>query len=89
MAERRLIFDREFLEQLTYWVRVDVRKALRVLALVEEIHRDPSRGTGKPELMKHLGPNQWSRRIDQEHRLTYRVFEDRVEFMTCRYHYGN
>jgi toxin YoeB len=88
LADRRLVFDRGFVEQLTYWAKVDQRKAVRILELVEDIRSDPFRSTGRPELLKHLGPNQWSRRIDQEHRSTYRVFDDRIEFVTCRYHYG-
>ena len=89
MADRRLFFDKEFIQQLTFWAKTEPRRAVKVLELIEEIRRDPFRGTGKPEPLKHLGPNQWSRRITEEHRLTYRVFDDRVEFVTCRHHSGS
>lgn len=62
--------------------------ALRVLALLEAVLRDPFTGIGKPEPLKHLGGNVWSRRINEADRLVYEVFADRVEFLQARYHYG-
>lgn len=82
-----LIFDRDFLEDLTHWVSVDRKTALRILELVEAIRRDPFDGIGKPEPLRHLGPGVWSRRITQEHRLVYRVKDDRILFAQARYHY--
>ena len=82
-----LIFDRDFLEDLTHWVSVDRKTALRILELVEAIRRDPFGGIGKPEPLRHLGPGVWSRRITQEHRLVYRVKDDRILFAQARYHY--
>ncbi|MDR3068835.1 MAG: Txe/YoeB family addiction module toxin [Cellulomonas sp.] len=77
----------EFLEDLLYWVTTDRRTARRLLELVKATLRDPSGGIGKPEPLKYLGPDVWSRRITQEHRCVYRVLEDRVEFLQGRYHY--
>jgi toxin YoeB len=54
---------------------------------MEAVMRDPFRGIGKPEPLKHLGAGIWSRRITQEHRLVYRVTEDRMDFLQARYHY--
>jgi toxin YoeB len=48
---------------------------------------DPFTGLGKPEALRHLGPNMWSRRLTQEHRLVYLVGHDRVDFLQARYHY--
>jgi toxin YoeB len=45
-------------------------------------------GIGKPEPLKHLGSNLWSRRINLEHRLVYRVEQNRILFLQTRYHYG-
>ncbi len=84
---RVLVFDRDFLEDLAHWVSTDRKVALRILELVEAIQRDPTTGTGKPELLRHLGPGIWSRRITQEHRLVYRVASDRIFFAQARYHY--
>jgi len=49
--------------------------------------RDPFVGEGKPEPLKGLGPDVWSRRITQEHRLVYLVKKDRIHFLQARYHY--
>jgi toxin YoeB len=85
--ERRLVFDRDFLEDLAHWVSTDRKTALRVLELVEAIRRTPFDGIGKPEALRHLGPGVWSRRITQEHRLAYRVKDDNILFAQARYHY--
>jgi len=84
---RSLIFDPDFLEDLAHWVATDRKTALRILELVESIRRDLFSGIGKPELLRHLGSGVWSRRITQEHRLVYRVKDDRILFAQARYHY--
>ncbi len=61
--------------------------ATRILKLIEAVLRDPFGGPGKSEMLKHVGPNVWSRRITQEHRLVYLVRDDRVDFLQARYHY--
>ena len=48
---------------------------------------DPFSGLGKPEPLRHLGPNVWSHRPTQEHRLVYLVAHDRIDFLQARYHY--
>jgi toxin YoeB len=84
---RLLMFDRDFIDDLNHWVRTDRRTALKILDLVEAVSRDPFRGIGKPEQLKSLGSGVWSRRLTQEHRLGYRVADDRVTFVQARYHY--
>ena len=81
------VFQDEFREDLQFWVQTDRRTALRLLKLVEAVMRDPFQGIGKPEPIKHLGSNIWSRRITQEHRLVYLARDDRVDFLMGRYHY--
>ncbi|HEX7118175.1 MAG TPA: Txe/YoeB family addiction module toxin [Longimicrobiales bacterium] len=85
--ERVSVFQDEFREDVRHWVETDRRIALRVLDLVAAVMRDPFDGVGKPEALKHLGANIWSRRISQEHRLVYLVRDERVDFLMCRYHY--
>jgi toxin YoeB len=82
-----LEFDRAALEDLTWWVQQDRKKALRVLRLIEETQRDPFGGIGKPEPLKHELAGCWSKRIDEEHRLVYQVLDDKVRVLACRYHY--
>ena len=86
-AERLLVFDRDFLEDLAWWVAKDRKTALKILELVEAIRRDPFAGLGKPEPLRHLGSGIWSRRITQEHRLVYRVTDEKLLFAQARYHY--
>lgn len=86
-AERDAVFQPEFREDLRHWVATDRRVALRVLDLVEAIMRDPFSGIGKPEPLRHLAPNTWSRRVTQEHRVVYLVRSDRIDFLQARYHY--
>ncbi len=82
------IFDQAFREDLAYWIETDRKIALRTLALVEAILRDPFTGIGKPEPLKGLTAT-WSRRVTDEHRVVYRVKENRVYFLQARYHYGH
>jgi toxin YoeB len=77
----------EFREDLRYWVDTNRKTALRVLDLMEAVLREPYTGLGKPEHLKHLGGNVWSRRINEADRLVYEVLADRIEFLQARYHY--
>jgi toxin YoeB len=81
------VFQTEFLQDLRYWVKEDRATALRVLDLVEAVARDPFRGIGKPEPLRFVLAGCWSRRITQEHRLVYRVSQNRIDFLQARYHY--
>jgi len=85
--DRVLVFDRDFLEDLAFWVSTNPKIASKVLELIEAIRRDPFNGLGKPEPLRHLGAGVWSRRINQEHRLVYKVEDNRLLFAQARYHY--
>lgn len=84
---REAVFHPEFREDLRYWVDTDRKLALRCLDLVEAIVRDPFVGIGKPEPLRYLAPDTWSRRLTQEHRIVYLVSADRIDFLQARYHY--
>ena len=84
---REAVFQREFRQDLRYWVEADRKVALRAFELIESIVRDPFTGIGKPEPLKYLLAGCWSRRLTQEHRLVYRVSERRIDFLQARYHY--
>jgi toxin YoeB len=58
----------------------------RINALIADVMRNGNEGIGKPELLRYLR-GYWSRRIDQEHRLVYKVEGDQVLIAACRYHY--
>jgi toxin YoeB len=61
--------------------------ALRALNLIEAVLRHPFSSIGKPEPLKHLGPDIWPRRLTEEHRLVYLVRAERIDFLQCCYHY--
>jgi toxin YoeB len=86
-GKRRAVFQPEFREDLRYWVQTQRKVALRAFDLIEAILRDPFQGIGKPERLKHLGSDVWSRRLTEEHRVVYVVSDDRIDFLQCRYHY--
>ena len=86
-AEREAIFHPEFRADLRYWVEENRSTALRVLLLVEAVIGDPFVGIGKPEPLRNVLAGVWSRRINQEHRLLYRVSDRRIDFLQARYHY--
>ena len=85
---RVAVIQHECLEDLRFWVDTNRKMALRVLDLMEAVLREPFAGVGKPEHLRHFGENVWSRRINEADRLVYEVFEDRIEFLQARYHYG-
>jgi toxin YoeB len=88
-TERDIVFDSQFLEDLTYWVETNRKIALRLLSLVEEIRRNPFTGAGKPEPLKYQGTNIWSRRLTDADRIVYMVSDDRIDFLQARYHYSD
>ena len=71
---REAVVDADFLQDLEHWMRTDRRRAVRTMRLVEAVLREPVQwGPGKPEPLRGQLSGQWSRRIDQKHRLVYRV----------------
>jgi toxin YoeB len=86
--ERMAVFLPEFRADLSFFIEVDRKLALRLMRLIEETMRDPFDGIGKPEPLKYLALNTWSRRITDEHRLVYVVYDKQIDFLTARYHYA-
>lgn len=84
---RESVIATKFREDLRFWAGTDRRTLVKILDLMEAVERDPFKGIGKPEPLKHAGSGIWSRRITQEHRLTYVVSNERIEFLQARFHY--
>ncbi|NJO59777.1 MAG: Txe/YoeB family addiction module toxin [Richelia sp. RM2_1_2] len=80
-------FSSQFKEDLAWWFRQDFQKASKILDLVTAVMEDPFAGIGKPEPLKYIDADVWSRRIDLEHRLIYHVGNTQIDFLACRYHY--
>lgn len=85
---RQAIVQRDFRQDLAWWIATNPRTALRVMRLVEEIVRDPFVGTGKPESLRHRTQGEWSRRITDGDRLVYIVRGAVIYFLAARTHYG-
>jgi toxin YoeB len=83
----KLVFDPNALEDLRHWINTDRRKALKTVDLIESALATPFDGLGKPEPLKFELAGCWSRRIDLEHRLVYKIERDSLVIMACRYHY--
>lgn len=59
----------------------------RIRKLIKDIVRNPEEGIGKPERLKYQLSGLLSRRINDEHRLVYKVEEQTIVIISCRYHY--
>ncbi|MEH2084963.1 Txe/YoeB family addiction module toxin [Nostoc sp.] len=84
---KKVAFEPEAFEQLGQWATEDKKIFKKILELIKDIQRDPFAGIGKPEPLKYELQGYWSRRITDEHRLVYKVQEDLLIILTCKYHY--
>jgi toxin YoeB len=83
----RLEFEPRAFDDLQHWISSDVRLAKKVMKLIEDTKRTPFGGIGKPEPLKGELSGWWSKRIDQEHRLIYRVEGESLLILQARGHY--
>mgnify|MGYP003465561136 CR=1 FL=1 len=83
----KLIFAENAWDDYLYWQKTDKKILNRINLLVNAITRDPFEGIGKPEPLKHALSGYWSRRINDEHRIVYRVADGAVFIAQLRYHY--
>ena len=83
----KLLFTEQAWEDYLYWQKTDKKLVRRINDLIKEITRTPHTGTGKPEPLKHVLSVYWSRRINDEHRIVYKVAGDEVLIAQLRYHY--
>lgn len=84
----RLAFEAEAWEHVLYWQGTDKAVLRKLTALLKKCQRHPFEGLGKPEPLKGDLEGFWSRRIDHEHRLVYRVKDGALEILSCRFHYS-
>ncbi len=81
----KVSFSKNAQRDFDYWKKTNVNKYQRIKILLESIIQDTR--VGKPEPLKYQYSGFWSRRIDKSHRLVYRVFGNKIEVISCRYHY--
>jgi toxin YoeB len=85
----RIIFSKNAWEDYTSWQIEDKKIFKKINNLIKEIQRTPYDGIGKPEPLKFDLAGLWSRRIDLEHRLVYKIDKDDILIYACKYHYDN
>ena len=83
----KIVFLDQAWEDYLYWQNTDKSMLKKINSLVKEIERVPCEGTGKPEPLKHSLSGWWSRRITLEHRLVYKIDNNAIVILQCRYHY--
>lgn len=70
-----------------YWQATDKKRLKRINALIKDVERQPFDDLGNPEPLRHNWTGYWSRRIDREHRLVYKITKKTIVIVQCRYHY--
>jgi toxin YoeB len=83
----QLVFSPQAWADYLYWHDTDPKQVKRIHLLIKEIIRDPFAGIGKPEPLRHALQGWWSRRIDGEHRIVYKVVGQQLWLAQLRYHY--
>lgn len=84
---RDLIWDRKAWQDYIYWQSQDKKTLKRINRLIRDTLISPFERIGKPEPLKENLSGYWSRRIDEANRLVYRVGENYIKIISCRYHY--
>ncbi|MCP4405657.1 MAG: Txe/YoeB family addiction module toxin [bacterium] len=82
-------FTQEAWGQYLYWQQYDKKILKKINQLIKECLRHPYEGTGKPEPLKGDLAGCWSRRISGADRLVYRVDDETLSILACRFHYDD
>lgn len=82
-----IIYSKTAAADRTYWQKSRPKLFQRLDALIADIQKNPFAGLGKPEALRFEKAGYWSRRINQEHRLVYKIHEQVLYIVQCRYHY--
>lgn len=83
----KLIFSEHAWEDYLFSQKTDKKLIVRINKLIKATVREPFAGVGKPEPLKHSLAGYWSRRINDEHRMVYKITEDALLIAQLRYHY--
>ncbi len=83
-----LVFSPQAWDDYQHWVQTDRKLVRRINELIKNTARSPYEGIGKPEPLRHALAGFWSRRINEEHRMVYRVTSNNLEIAQLRFHYA-
>ena len=86
--KNKLLFQGHGFDDYIYWQTQDRKTLKRINQLIADIDRNGNDGIGKPEALKYGYQGYWSRRIDDTHRLVYKISDGVIHILACRYHYG-
>jgi toxin YoeB len=86
---RKITFTPESFGDFNELARSDKSLYRKILSLITDISRTPFQGLGKPEPLKYEFSGYWSRRIDQENRLIYKVTDEEIFILSCKEHYSD
>ncbi len=82
-----LSWSDEAWEDYLYWQNHDRKVLKRINSLIKSIMREPFEGIGEPEALRYNWSGYWSRRITKKHRLIYKVQDNSILIIQCRFHY--
>jgi len=83
----KLVFSEHAWNDYCFWQKTDKKAVKRINELIGDIQKNKYEGIGKPEPLKHNLSGYWSRRINSEHRLVYKIADDTIFIAQLRYHY--
>ncbi len=83
---KKIIFEESAFQDFNEWAIKNKKLYQHIVTLIKDILRQPDSGIGKPEALKHEFSGYWSRRINDEHRLVYKVEDDAITIASCKYH---
>ena len=83
-----LVFSPQASDDYQHWVQTDRKLVRRINELIKDTGRSPYEGIGKPEPLRHALAGFWSRRINEEHRMVYRLTSNNLEIAQLRFHYA-
>jgi toxin YoeB len=83
----KVLFAEQAWQDYQYWLAKDQQMLKRINLLIRDACRNPFEGIGKPEPLRHLLKGYWSRRINSEHRMVYRIAGNVLQIPQLRFHY--
>ncbi|MBL1208349.1 Txe/YoeB family addiction module toxin [Geminocystis sp. GBBB08] len=84
---RKVAFLTRSFDEFNQWAINDKKIYAKIVDLIKDIQRNPFSGLGKPEALKQELSGLWSQRITREHRLVYRVCDQEIVIISCKFHY--
>ncbi len=84
---RNIVFEIDAFEQFNGWISENRKTHTKIIQLINDTQRHPFDGIGKPEPLKHHLQGFWARRITHEHRLVYKITEEEIIIVSCKFHY--